>query len=199
MALAKQCFGSFLISEQVQVAISLYHDYFQAEQVPFQKSLTFSRNKFETLYIGQSPINILDIERGVWNVTGQTYAPPPITTYTYFTLQQYFGIFAGLLAFQTFVIFVVKYFWSLDFKNLNCLEKLLHSIETSHFAFPVHDWDHEQGSCEDHMYRMKRNRTETLIVMMINLGFNLILLFPLGILCKKIFKQFTIRYSLKIL
>ena len=166
--------------------------------MPFQKRWIFS-NKFETLYIGQSPINILDIERGVWNVTGQTYAPPPITTYTYFTLQQYFGIFAGLLAFQTFVIFVVKYFWSLDFKNLNCLEKLLHSIESSHFAFPVHDWDHEQGSCEDHMYRMKRNRTETLIVTMINLGFNLILLFPLAILCKKIFKQFTIRYSLKIL
>ena len=114
------------------------------------------------------------------------YVPPPLTIYTHLTLQQYFFVFWGLFALQTIIIFVVKYYWSSQFKGLNCLEKVLHSLENSHFPFPVHDWDHEKGSCLDHFHRMKRNRTEILIVTGVNLVFNLILLFPLAILCKKI-------------
>ena len=202
----------------------MYLDYFQAEVVPSQKSadIIFERvgdwhlkqnldgrrlgdyvSTNETIFfIGQTPVNVSDIVRGVWSLPEATdpygkvtkggkidldladYAPPPITVYTYFTLQHYFGIFFCVLALQTIVIFIVKCFWSIHFKNLNCLEKLLHSIENSQFPFAVHDWDQEQGSCEDHFYQMKRNRTETLIITMINLGFNLILLFPLAILCK---------------
>ena len=135
--------------------------------------------------MAKSPVNVTDI-LGVWKETSQSYAPPPLTNYTYFTLQHYFGIFFSVLTLQTIVIFVVKCFWSIHFQRLNILEKLLHSIENSHFPFPVHDWDHDKGSCQDHLHRMKKNRTETLIITMINLGFNLLLLFPMAILCKMI-------------
>ena len=153
----------------------MYLDYFQAEQVPFQKSEHFMNKQF--VFLGQTPVNVSDLLRGY---DGK---PPPVTIYTYFTLQHYFVIFFCVLTLQTIVIFVVKSFWSFHFKSLNFLEKLLHSIENTHFPFPVHDWDHEQGSSKDHFYRMTRNRTETLIITMINLGFNLLLLFPMAILC----------------
>merc|ERR1719189_2654979 len=52
-------------------------------------------------------------------------------------------------------------------------------MESINFAYPYHDWDHEDGDEEQHYQRMLATKKEVQINLLINTVFNLILLFPL--------------------
>ena len=142
------------------------------------------KNNESFIYLGYTQVNLHEIVRGVWK--DQNYVPPPVTYYTHFSLKEYFLLFWGLLVIQNIIIFICKQRLSPVFRSLNFFEKMLHSMENSHFPFPVDDWDQQKGSCNDHYRRMKNNRTETLVITGVNLAFNLILLVPLFILSKMI-------------
>ena len=132
--------------------------------MPFEKSFGLQNNAI--IHLGRTPVNVSDIQRGVWKGSSHTdrnYEPPSITLYTHFSLQEYFLIFWGILTIQSIIILITKQSWSLEFKHLNWLEKVLHSVENSHFPFPIHDWDHGKGNCDDHFNRMRRNQTEIII------------------------------------
>ena len=60
-------------------------------------------------------------------------------------------------------------------------------MECINFAFPNHDWDHEDGDGRQHYLRMLATKKEVQINLFINTIFNLILLSPLPLLCKMIF------------
>ena len=118
------------------------------------------------------------------------YVPPKLEEYTLFTVKQFFFIFWGILFLQSLIVFIAKYLISDQFKNLKWYEKIFHSMECINFAFPHHDWDHEDGDGYQHYKRMLANKKEVQINLLMNTIFNLVLLSPLPILCKAILSVF---------
>jgi hypothetical protein len=113
------------------------------------------------------------------------FTPPNLEDYyTLFKLKNYFVIFWCILISQSVVIILVKYLKSKQFKKLAWFDKIFHSMECSNFAYPMHDWDHEDGDCHVHHSRMVETRKEVQLNILINIFFNLVLLFPLYVLCK---------------
>ena len=130
-------------------------------------------------------VDISLIQRGNWSSSNfMEYLPPDLEEYTYFTVKQYFFIFWLILCLQCVTVIIVKYFTSEQFKKLKWFEKLFHTMECINFAYPYHDWDHEDGDEEQHYQRMLQTKKEVQINLLINTVFNLILLFPLPLSCK---------------
>ena len=136
--------------------------------------------------------SLIDIQRGQYiNYTyglgnhGTSYEPPSIELYTLYSLATYFFIFLGILTIHVFTIFIVDKIWVKNIpQSANVFERILHSLLKSNFPFPYTNWLNGNGDCLDHMNGKKAAQTEVFISMAINLIFNVILLFPLNILCK---------------
>ena len=138
------------------------------------------------VYLGKEDFNLTEFNRNQ-GYHGKNITHPDIKFYTYFSLKEYFIIFWGLYVLQIIIIFIVKRLMSTCFKELNFLDKIIHSFENVHFPFSVHDWDSDGGNCEEHKRRMISNQKEVFVIIIINLIFNWMLLFPLIILCKVLF------------
>ena len=142
---------------------------------------------FDKIYFSPNKsVDISLIQRGKWLTGFMEYEPPKLEElYTIFSVKMYFLIFWSILVVQNIVLFIVKYFSSEQFKKLKWFDKIFHSMECCNFAFPAYDWDHENGDCHDHYKRMLETKKEVQINLLINTLFNIALLFPLPILCKK--------------
>ena len=113
------------------------------------------------------------------------YEPPSIELYTLYSLTTYFFMFLGIFTMHVLTIFIVDKKWVKNIpQGTTVFERLLHSILKSNLPFPYTNWLNGNGGCRDHMNGKKAAQTEVFISMAINLMFNLILLFPLNILCK---------------
>ena len=148
-------------------------------------------NEYDAKYVGPfvNMSQIHQIQRGNYTMDFgylgySLYEPPPLELYTIFSKQTYFLFFLGLHFLQILVIFTLKTFWLKRTYGLSIWETFLCSVEQSHFPFPSEDWDARNGGCLDHIERKKRVQNEFLTITIINLLFNLVLLFPLVILCK---------------
>ena len=74
---------------------------------------------------------------------------------------------------------------SKDFRKANIFEQLLHSVESTNFAFSMNDWDFEKsGGPDEHYSRMTDIRVEIILNIIINFVANIILLTPLTCLCE---------------
>ena len=74
---------------------------------------------------------------------------------------------------------------SKDFNKENIFEQLLHSVESTNFAFSMNDWDFKKsGGPDEHYSRMKDIRVEIISNIIINFVANIILLTPLTCLCE---------------
>ena len=152
---------------------------FLVEQFEYPSDIQDYADYFnDTLYLGNASISLSTINRNK-GYSGINMTHPDITKYTYFGLKDYFLIFFGIGILHTLFIFYVKKMISNDFAKLNLFEQLIHAFENIHFPFPVHDWDYEKGKCEANKRRMKANMKEVFIIIITNLFFNFILLFPL--------------------
>ena len=50
---------------------------------------------------------------------------------------------------------------SRDFNKVNIVDKLLHCVECTNFAYPLYDWDFKKrGNANDHYQRMENNQIE---------------------------------------
>ena len=135
--------------------------------------------------------SLVDIQRGQYiNYTygtgflGASYDPPSIELYTQYSLSTYFFIFCSLVSMHVLTIFVIDRIWVKNIpQSANLLERILHSIQKSNCPFPFANWHNGDGGCLEHMDRKRAAQTEVLISIGINLVFNMILLFPLAILC----------------
>ena len=115
-----------------------------------------------------------------------SYEPPPIELYTQFSLLTYTLLFFGLLLLQSFTIFLVDGMCIKTVtQNTKIVDRILHSIQKSHFPCPYVNWYKGYGTCMDHLKRKRVTEIEVLSTIFINLLFNMVMLFPLGILCKK--------------
>ena len=166
-----------------------------AEMVDFfVMNPVFGKRYAHTLYLSNQSNyqSLIDIQRGQYiNFTygfgshSALYEPPPIELYTLYSLSTYFAMFWGILTIHAFTIFIIDKIWVKNIpKCATLFEKLLHSILKSNFPFPYTNWQNGNGGCLDHRNGKKTAQTEVFISMAINLIFNVILLFPLNILCK---------------
>ena len=149
---------------------------------------------FDKVYLNSTKtVNVSLIQRGAWSKKSfMEYDPPKLEEhYTYFTVKQYFFIFWGILLLHSLAIIFTKWFISDQFRNLKWYDKIFHAMECINFAFPSHDWDHEDGDGHQHYQRMQAAKKEEKINLLINTIFNLILLFPLQILCETCLIHFT--------
>ena len=97
----------------------------------------------------------------------------------------YLLLFLGLLFLQSLTIFLVDVKWNKTIlQDTRIWDRILHSIQKSHFPFPYVHWYKGNGTCMDHFKRKKETEIEVLSTMFVNLLFNMVMLIPLGILCK---------------
>ena len=117
---------------------------------------------------------------------GYTYDPPSLNLYTQFSIETYFFVFWIILFLQSLTIFVVDKIWIKNIpKSATLWERILHAIEKSSFPFPYINWHQQGGSCHDHLRRKQAVDLEVSVSILINLLYNIILLAPLPIFCKK--------------
>ena len=96
-------------------------------------------------------------------------------------------IFWGILLLQSLTIFTVDKIWVKNIpQTTNLWNRILHSIQKSSYPFPYTNWHEENGTCLQHLKRKKLVHQEVLVTIIVNLVFNMILLFPLPIFCKTI-------------
>ena len=141
---------------------------------------------FDELYFSSTKkVNVSLVQRGSWSKSSlMEYMPVDLKEYTYLYPQQYFLIFFCILLLHIFTVIFVKFFTSKLFKTLSLPEKFFHALECINFAFPYHDWDQENGDGQQHYTRMLETKREVQINLLVNTIFNLMLLFPLPLLCK---------------
>ena len=146
-------------------------------------------NAFQALYFNEKneSINISLIQRGHWSNSFMEYVPTPVEKYTTFRVKQYFYIFWAILSLQALTLIIVKSITVEQFKKLPFYEKFFHILECVNFAFPYRDWDDENDDANQHYKRMIAAKKEVQINLLINTIFNMILLFPLPLLCKIFF------------
>ena len=118
------------------------------------------------------------------------YDPPHVTVYIGMTADYYCLCFTILFLLHLIALFVMKNYLSDDFQQLNVLDKLLHSAESTSFPFAVMDWDYKRhGGPKQHYERMKKIQLEVVWNIIINGLFNCFLLIPLVYLCKLYIKS----------
>ena len=133
----------------------------------------------------------MNLQRGKWrdDIANDFlgYDPPDKTVYTGISSTHYTIIFCLLYFCHILAIFIMKRSVSEDFRNANIFNKILHSVESTNFAYSMNDWDFQKtGGPNEHYKRMTDVRLEIILNILINLGINLLLLTPLPFLCKYI-------------
>ena len=164
---------------------------FQAEMMGFQ---CLDPVLYNTEYYHIYPIvnsSIFNAQRGKFNEfkdhlgSSSAYDPPPLEIYTKFSLQTYFFVFWGILILQSICILLIdKLFVKSIPHNISLWKRFIHACQKSHFPIPYENWHEAEGTCLDHLKRKNAVQLEVLLSIAVNLVFNMILLFPLIILCK---------------
>ena len=160
---------------------------FKAEQAPFLFTYegTSYHDKNSAQYIKDNKL-----QRGQWRELDTEndflgYNPPDPTVYTGISGGYYCLFFSILYATHFLALFIMKKIISKDFRKANIFEQLLHSAESTNFAFSMNDWDFEKsGGPDEHYSRMKDIRVEVILNIIINFVANIILLTPLTCLCE---------------
>ena len=133
---------------------------------------------------------MMKLQRGNWRKLDIEndflgYNPPNPTLYTGISGGYYCLIFTIIYALHILALFIMKKIVSKEFKNANFFEQLVHTVESTNFAFSLYDWDFKKfGGPDEHYARMKDNQVEIIWNIIINFISNCVLLTPLSFLCK---------------
>ena len=115
-----------------------------------------------------------------WNNT--TLTPTSYHLYTKFGLKHYFFAFWIISILQSVVMFVVKFKFSSAFMKMSNMDKIIHIFENLNIYQCTEDWDHRNGTAEEHIKRKNANLKEYFAMTIVNFFFNFVLLIPLSIL-----------------
>ena len=141
-------------------------------------------NTFKFYFGNATPRNWTEVSRWKY-ISRQIAAPPQLNLYTLFSIEQYLGMFLGIFAIQFVVQLVLKMFTNpLVFKKLSWIDHVIHMISCSFIPLPMEEWDMEKGTVAMHKARKDLVFKEMLASILLNLGFNFLLLTPLIILGK---------------
>ena len=139
-------------------------------------------NDSEFYFGNATPINWTEVSR--WNYISRGNAEPPqLTLYTVLTIEQYFVIFLIVFAIQFAFQLALKMFTNpLALQKLSWIDRLIHMISCSFIPLPMEEWDMEKGTVAMHKTRKDLVFKEMLASILLNFGFNSLLLTPLIIL-----------------
>ena len=134
-------------------------------------------------YFGNAtPINWTEVSRWSYN-SSRNAEPPQLTLYTVLSIEQYFVIFLGVFAIQFAFQLALKMFTNpLALQKLSWIDRLIHMISCSFIPLPMEEWDMEKGTVAMHKTRKDLVFKEMLASILLNFGFNSLLLTPLIIL-----------------
>ena len=106
--------------------------------------------------------------------------PPPVSSYTFWTLRQTFTWGVALLTLHIILILVVKILTSDEFKKReNYTDKLVHILDNVNYASPFSDWDVGEHSIQEFQARYCATIKEMLATLSINLIVTLTMMGPL--------------------
>ena len=171
----------------------LHH--WQAEQVPFQPRLSYSKQFNVT---DNDKIALFNMSQTVywneldnWSYNGTIYTPPHYSNYSGMTLGHMFISFFILTSVQFFVIFIVKKNTVKDFKKDTGLNQFIHILENVNIPIPYRDWDYlgEQQNPmkkEDFKKKFKSVMKEMMVLYLITFLFTIPQLIPLWFTSKNL-------------
>ena len=169
-------------------ALGLFNSlrHLQGEFFPFWDPYFYPQdiNDYMFFFGNATPINWTEVSR--WNYIGfENAEPPKLTLYTLFSIEQYLGIFLGIFTIQFLVQLLLKIFTNpLVFKKLSWIDRVIHMILCSFIPLPMEEWDMEKGTVAIHKARKDLVFKEMMASILLNFGFNVLLLTPLVILGK---------------
>ena len=67
--------------------------------------------------------------------------PPHYNLYTLFQLKFYFLAFFVISILHTYIMYGIKHQFSVAFRNLTFLERIIHAYENTHIPFNTEEWD----------------------------------------------------------
>ena len=141
-------------------------------------------NTFKFYFGNAKPINWTEVSRYDYIESG-IVEPPQLALYTFFSIEQYLGIFLATFAIQFAIQLVLKMFTNpLVFKKLSLIDHVIHMISCSFIPLPMEEWDMEKGTVAMHKTRKDLVFKEMLASILLNFGVNFFLLTPLIILGK---------------
>ena len=158
----------------------------QGEMLPYWDPYFYPEDIYTfNFYFGDAPpLNWTDITR--WNYIESGIAEPPqLTLYTYFTIEQYLGFFICIFALQFVFHLALKIQTNpLVFQKLSWIDCVVHILSCCFIPCPMEEWDTEKGTVEMHKARKHLVFKEMMAAMMVNFGFNILMLTPLVIVGK---------------
>ena len=169
-------------------ALGLFNSlrHLQGEFFPFWDPYFYPQdiNDYMFFFGNATPINWTEVSR--WNYIGfENAEPPKLTLYTLLSIEQYLGIFLGIFTIQFLVQLLLKIFTNpLVFKKLSWIDCVIHMILCSFIPLPMEEWDMEKGTVAIHKARKDLVFKEMMASILLNFGFNVLLLTPLVILGK---------------
>ena len=108
---------------------------------------------------------------------------PPVTIYTYFTLETYLCGFWVLMTIQTCVIIAVKRLTNPGpFQRQNWAQRIIHAVENCMIPVPMEDWDDHHGTINFYIEAQKKVKCEMKWTLLVNLLMNIIMCIPMIIL-----------------
>ena len=108
---------------------------------------------------------------------------PPVTIYTYFTMETYLCGFWVLMAIQTCVIIAVKRLTNPGpFQRQNWAQRIIHAVENCMIPVPMEDWDDHHGTINFYIEAQKKVKCEMQWTLLVNLLMNIIMCIPMTIL-----------------
>lgn len=139
-------------------------------------------NDFNFYFGNAPPLNWTEITR--WKYISYAKAEPPsITLYTYFTIEQYFGILLCIFALHLSLHLALKALTQpLVFGKLSWIDCLIHGISSCFIPLPMEEWDAQSGTVAMHKSRKDLVLKEMMASMLLNFSFHLLMLTPLVIL-----------------
>ena len=110
---------------------------------------------------------------------------PPVTMYTYFSLDTCLVGFWVFMLIQACLIIVAKKCSNPGpFQRQNWVKRITHALENCQIPVPMEDWDDHQGTIEHYIKAQKQVMLEMKWTLLVNLLINLSMCIPMTILGK---------------
>ena len=114
--------------------------------------------------------------------------PPPVTNYTYFSLETCLYGYWILIVIQACLIMLAKKVTNPEvYQRQDWSKRITHALENTLIPMPMEDWDDQHGPIHSYVKAQKQVEKEMGVILFIKLFFHFLMGIPIMILGKKLF------------
>ena len=114
--------------------------------------------------------------------------PPPVTNYTYFSLETCLYGYWILIVIQACLIMLAKKVTNPEvYQRQDWSKRITHALENTLIPMPMEDWDDQHGPIHSYVKAQKQVEKEMGVILFIKLFFQFLMGIPIMILGKKLF------------